>query len=169
MMQMLQAGGVPVLMDNHREADQDNPKGYLEFAKAKGLREDNTWLLHAQGMAVKVIAHLLEYLPAADYRFILMQRDMREILESQRVMLQRTGKQGANLRDEQLLEAFRRKLIDVDKNLDEGRMPCLKVSYRACTENPLATAADVNQFLGGHLDEQAMADVVDANLYRQRG
>lgn len=169
MMQMLQAGGIPILTDSQREADEDNPRGYLEFAKTKGLREDNAWLLDAKGMAVKVIAHLLEYLPTADYRFILMQRDMQEIIRSQRVMLSRSSKQGARLTDAQLLEVFRRKLLDVEKSLQESHMPWLNVSYSACTENPGATAAEVNRFLGGHCDEQAMAEVVDASLYRQRG
>ena len=31
MMQMLAAGGLPVLSDGERKADADNPKGYLEW------------------------------------------------------------------------------------------------------------------------------------------
>jgi hypothetical protein len=33
MMKMLEAGGIPPLTDEIREADKDNPKGYYEFER----------------------------------------------------------------------------------------------------------------------------------------
>jgi len=35
MMKMLAAGGIEPLIDNLREADDDNPKGYFEFERTK--------------------------------------------------------------------------------------------------------------------------------------
>ena len=35
MMKMLEAGGIPPMTDEIREADADNPKGYYEFERVK--------------------------------------------------------------------------------------------------------------------------------------
>jgi tetratricopeptide (TPR) repeat protein len=43
LMQMLAAGGLDVLSDGLREADEDNPRGYLEFAPVKNLLQDSRW------------------------------------------------------------------------------------------------------------------------------
>ncbi len=168
MMQMLAAGGLPSLTDGQRTADEDNPRGYLEYAKAKSLRSDNSWLAEAKGRAVKVIAQLLEHLPKDNYRLIFMQRDLHEVVNSQRTMLDRSGKQGARLTDEQLESAFSKQLLHVDRILVAREVPSLKVSYRSCIETPNVVAAEVNRFLGGGLDECAMAGAIDATLYRQK-
>ena len=36
-MQMLAAGGMPVLIDGERQADADNPRGYYEWERIKRL------------------------------------------------------------------------------------------------------------------------------------
>ena len=91
MMQMLQAGGMPVLIDDHRQPDASNPAGYYEYALVKRLHKgDNGWLNQAQGKAVKVISALLTHLPPTQrYRVLLMDRDLDEIIRSQQVMRQR--------------------------------------------------------------------------------
>ncbi len=38
MMRMLKAGGMKILTDNEKRADEDNPKCYYEFEKVKYLR-----------------------------------------------------------------------------------------------------------------------------------
>jgi len=48
MMRMLQAGGMPVVTDNLRPADADNPNGYYEFEPVKHLSRDASWLRDAQ-------------------------------------------------------------------------------------------------------------------------
>ena len=55
MMQMLQAGGMPVLTDGERSADESNPRGYLELEAVKLTRSDAGWVAEATGKAVKVI------------------------------------------------------------------------------------------------------------------
>jgi hypothetical protein len=93
MMKMLEAGGIPVLTDYEREADEDNPKGYFEFERVKNLKDgDDAWLPQAKGKVVKVIAALLTDLPSSyEYEVIFMRRAMPEILASQRQMLIRRG------------------------------------------------------------------------------
>ena len=64
MMQMLQAGGLPVLTDAVRATDEDNPRGYLEFEPVKHTRDDPSWLDGAAGKAVKMVHLLLQTLPS---------------------------------------------------------------------------------------------------------
>lgn len=168
MMQMLVAGGIPALSDGERTADEDNPRGYLEYAKTKSLRSDSSWISGAKGKVVKIIAQLLEFLPEDNYRLIFMQRDLTEVVDSQRTMLDRAGKHGARLSDEQLANVFVKQLHAVDGLLAARQIPVFRVSHRACIENPAAVAAEVNRFFGGFLDERAMAASVDHSLYRQR-
>ena len=63
MMQMLQAGGIPILTDNVRQADDDNPRGYYEFEPVKRTKQDPSWLNAANGKAVKMVYLLLRDLP----------------------------------------------------------------------------------------------------------
>ena len=42
MMQMLQAGGLPILSDGERKPDTDNPKGYLEWELIKQLPKNQS-------------------------------------------------------------------------------------------------------------------------------
>ena len=64
MMRMLAQGGLSILTDEQRRADDDNPNGYFELEVVKQLRDGNsTWLKEANGKVVKVISSLLEYLP----------------------------------------------------------------------------------------------------------
>ena len=44
----------------------------------------------------------------------------------------------------------------------------LFINYRDVLDDPLAQAHKINAFLGGELDPQKMAAVVDPELYRNR-
>ena len=92
MMQMLAAGGMPILSDGERRADVDNPRGYLEWERIKQLPKDPACIAEAEGKAVKVISQLLLSLPAQhEYRVIFMQRPLPEVMASQDEMLRRRG------------------------------------------------------------------------------
>ena len=170
LMQMLQSGGLDVLTDEQRTADDDNPKGYLEFEPVKRTKEDPSWLDRAHGKAVKIVYRLIHDLPKdRRYRVILMRRDVDEVLASQAAMLARRGEAGANLPPERLGALFERemeKTLDVIN--DEACFEVLEVHYRDVVSDPLSQAKAINQFLGGHLDSQAMAAAVQPDLYRQR-
>ena len=92
MMQMLDAGGLPVLSDGERKADTDNPKGYLEWERIKQLPKDPSLIAEAEGKVVKVISQLILSLPVDhEYRVVFMQRPLPEVLKSQDEMLRRRG------------------------------------------------------------------------------
>ena len=104
MMQMLEAGGLEILTDRIRSADESNPQGYYELERVKDLDKggDPSWLEDARGKTVKIIAFLLRYLPEnLNYRIIFMQRDLEEIVASQANML--LQREAASETDDDLL------------------------------------------------------------------
>ncbi|MGD8458023.1 MAG: sulfotransferase domain-containing protein [Anaerolineales bacterium] len=171
MMKMLEAGGIPVLTDHEREADEDNPKGYFEYERVKQLKEgDEDWLPKAKGKVVKVIAALLTHLPSTyEYEVIFMRRAMPEILASQRQMLVRRDENPDKVKDEEIAPLFEKHLAQVigwAKKQKNVRM--IEVDYNAALKNVAPIIKKVNNFLGGELDMEAMSAVVDPKLYRQR-
>src|SRR5688572_23499153 len=109
MMNMLEAGGVELLVDGLRRPDGNNPRGYFEFEPVKELDQygDASWLLQAPGRAVKVISYLLPKLPQSfAYQVIFMNRDLSEILASQRRMLIDRSQPTGDTSDEQMLAIY---------------------------------------------------------------
>ncbi len=170
MMKMLEAGGMALIIDGIRTADEDNPKGYYEFERVKQLdKGDVAWVAEAQGKAVKVISALLEYLPPDyEYKVLFMNRKMPEVLASQRKMLARRGEK-SEISDEKLAQLLRKHVQQVKRWLtQQPNFEMLDLDYNAMLLDPEPWAEKVNAFLGGGLDVQAMVEVVDPNLYRNR-
>ena len=170
MMQVLEAGGLPILKDDIREADADNPKGYYEFERVKQVAQDPAWLKDARGKGVKMVSALLLDLPNTfTYRVVFMRRKMDEILASQKTMLQRSGRPTDAISDEKMAALFRKHLSQVEKWLGEQpNVQAMYVSYNDLIADPLKEIERVNQFLASELDTARMASVVDRTLYRQR-
>jgi hypothetical protein len=171
MMKMLEAGGLPLLTDGQRTADEDNPKGYYEFERVKKLKDgDFDWLPSAQGKAVKVISALLESLPQGySFQVIFMRRLIPEILASQRKMLVNRGENPDKVSDDEMARLFEKHLAHVDAWIaSQPHLQRLDVDYNLVIRDPLPAIVQVNRFLGGRLDESAMAGVIDPSLYRQR-
>ena len=172
LMQMLAAGGLTVLTDGLRQADADNPRGYLEFAPVKSLRKDATWLFAARGKAVKIVAPLLTALPRGlACRVILVERELEEVLDSQDRMLERRNQPLAATaqRRQMLKDEFVRILSRTKAML--ARRPdteLLVVEQRTAISRPADTAATLNRFLGGGLDVAGMAAAIDPALHRNR-
>jgi hypothetical protein len=171
MMKMLEAGGIPPLTDEIREADADNPKGYYEFERVKQLdKGDDAWLPQAQGKAVKVIAALLEHLPSEyQYKVIFMRRAMEEILRSQKQMLIRRGEATDRVEDADMAALFQKHLDHITRWIDDQpNFDVLYVSYNDVLENSADQAARINRFLNHALEEDKMVAIIDPSLYRQR-
>ena len=171
MMQMLQAGGMPILTDARRPPDEDNPRGYFELEAVKQTKQDPAWLRDAAGKAVKVIHLLLTHLPPShEYRVILMRRNMNEILASQRKMLNRHGRRGADLTDEHLARVYADQLETVVTWMkSRPNFAMLEMNYAQLVSDPEKYARTVNTFLGGAFAELPMMVAVDRTLYRNRG
>lgn len=170
MMQMLAAGGMPVLSDGERQADTDNPRGYLEWERIKQLPKDPGCIAQAEGKVVKVISQLLLSLPSGhDYRVIFMQRPLPEVLKSQEEMLHRRGNNHGGGDNGVIAKAFGRHLIAVDKWLAESsNVAVLRMHYHRVLREPRAAAEEVAGFVRVPLNIETMSQQVDDNLYRNR-
>jgi hypothetical protein len=170
MMRMLEAGGMEVLTDQIRSADEDNPKGYYEFERVKQVEHDQAWLRDAKGKVVKMIAALLKHLPS-DYQYTILfvERKIEEVLASQRQMLIRRGEPTDTIRDDRMAELFRKHVERVKIWIaEQSNIKVLYVDHRQILEDPMEQAQRINHFLGDGLDTEGMAGVVDRSLYRQR-
>jgi LPS sulfotransferase NodH len=170
MMQMLAAGGMPVLSDGERQADTDNPRGYLEWERIKQLPKDPACIAEAEGKVVKVISRLLFSLPEShEYRVIFMQRPLPEVLASQEVMLRNRGTAKAGAGNAAMAAMFEKELRAVHAWLDsKAYVKTLRVPYHEVLRDAQAIAQKLAEFLGISLDVQAMTRQVDASLYRNR-
>lgn len=171
MMKMLEAGGQQILTDNLRAADTNNPNGYYEFERVKKLKDgDTAWLPDAVGKVVKIVTGLITFLPAGyHYKVILMQRNLEEILASQKKMLGRLGKGDDNIPDDKLAKIYREHLKQVTAWLSKQTdVEVLYVNYNAMIADPGESVIKVNAFLGGNMNPEAMAAVVEPQLYREK-
>lgn len=171
MMKMLEAGGIEPLTDHEREPDEDNPEGYYEFERVKKLEDGDTdWLPMAEGKAVKVISALLKHLPDGyTYRVIFMRRKLDEVLDSQRKMLERRGEDPDEASEAELKELFLKHVGNVEQWAEgQSNVEVLFVSYNDVVSDPYPQLDEIDGFLGGGLDVQAMAEIVDPDLYRNR-
>ena len=170
MMNMLVEGGVPVVSDSIRNADEDNPNGYFEFEPVKQLSEgQNEWLAETNHKAVKIVSALLEYLPAGHhYKILFMERDIKEILASQRKMLNRR-KEESKTSDAEMESQFHKHLADIKYWLArQPNMEVLYVDYNQLMSNPDNYCPRIADFIGVPVDQPKMRSVPNERLYRNR-
>ena len=170
MMQILEAGGIELLVDHIRKADEDNPKGYYELERIKRLDKDSSCMDNAYGKAVKVISMLLNQLPLdKKYKIIFITRKMDEVLASQNKMLRRRGQPQNRVDDHVMAKKFNEHLKKISKWLNkQNNMETIYINYNDVIANPIKQAKKINQFLGNMLKINKMVNVVDHFLYRQR-
>jgi hypothetical protein len=169
MMRMLEAGGMTAMVDHIRQPDADNPQGYYEFEPVKTLKTDASFLDHMPGKVIKIVSMLLYDLPSdKQYKILFMQRNMEEILASQKIMLQRTGT--SSQKDDQEMERlFAQHLREVVAWLaQQENMQTLYVNYNAVLAAPKPYAQAVNRFLDKRLRVRQMVAAVEQSLYRNR-
>ena len=170
-MKMLEAGGLEVVSDGVRTADEDNPKGYYEDERVKDLHQmdDKTWLRDARGKAIKVISWLLKDLPEDNnYKVIFMRRHLEEVLASQTKMLDRRGEDDES-EDERMTELYKNHLWRVGYMFKHRpHVEALEVEYTEALSSPREKAEQIRGFLDLDLDLEKMTGVVDKSLYRNR-
>ncbi len=170
MMQMLEAGGIPVITDHIRQADEDNPRGYFEFEKVKKIKEDSSWLDDCHGKVFKMVSALLYYLPNnKEYKIVFMKRKMDEMLASQNTMLRRQGLGDAAVGDEEIAKKLAKHLLKVKTWLaQQSNFNVIYINYNSVIENAPANAKTVALFLNIPIDIAKMVQVVESSLYRQK-
>ncbi|PYQ02233.1 MAG: sulfotransferase family protein [Acidobacteria bacterium] len=169
-MKMLEAGGLSVVSDGLRAADEDNPKGYYEDERVKDLyREgDKAWLRESRGKVIKVISFLLKSLPPDNnYKVLFMHRNLKEIVASQNKMLARRGEKN-DTSDERAVALLDEQVRDARFFLRRPQFDVLELNYREILDAPGPVAVKMAAFVGGPLDVEKMKQVVDVQLYRNR-
>ena len=168
LMRVLEAGGIPLLADDHRPADESNRHGYFELAAVKDTARDPGWTGQAKGKAVKVVTPLLRHLPpGVPARVIVVHRPLSRLIASQEAMKKRLGtatpasEEGALARHfaasmQQLPETFRAR----------PNWHPLHVSYEAMLADPAGQCARLAGFLGPRFDAQRAAAAVDPSQQR---
>ena len=169
LMQILEAGGVPMAFDTaSRPPDDNNPKGYFELEGGKIINKliENTFALtEYQGQFIKITAYGLKFLPPGNYKIIYSQRNIEEILDSMEKM--------AKVRDdsrEETREVFvklNRMIIKLIQEREDADV--LFVNYNEIVADPQKEIKKIYNFLDSQeLDLEKMIASVDQNLYRKR-
>lgn len=170
-MRMLASGGMTVVTDGIRAADEDNPNGYFEDERVKALAKtpDKAWVAEARGKALKVVSLLLQHLPATNrYQVVFVHRALPEVLASQAKMLVRRG-QKSDASDADMTRVFEGHLAKVRQLLTSSpQFELLEVRHEVVIKDPLGEARKIQQFLGRPLDVDKMAAAVDPKLHRNR-
>ncbi|MGI8890225.1 MAG: alkaline phosphatase family protein [Chthoniobacterales bacterium] len=174
MMQLLEAGGMPIMSDSQRTADVDNPRGYYEWeaikqiAKKPELLDDEA----LEGRAIKCISMLLPRMPAQHhYKVIFMTRPITEVVVSQKAMTTRLGTSGADLEADQLERGLRAHREEVRRwGKSASNCDWLEIDYPSLVRDPAAGIAQLLEFLGQERvpNEKAMSAVIDPALYRRK-
>jgi hypothetical protein len=169
MMRMLDSGGMSLVTDGIRTADDDNPRGYYEFEPVKRLDRDTSWLVNAYNKAVKIIYIFLYHLPPDHrYKVLFLRRNLEQVIASQKVMLQNRQQAGA-LSDEQLMESYDnqlRKLYSWIKR--QNNFDILYLDYEEILSEPENAALHITRFLSRPLNTDAMIQSIEPALHRNR-
>jgi tetratricopeptide (TPR) repeat protein len=171
MMQMLRAGGMELMTDGKRIADEDNPEGYWEWEDIKNLPQRPLLIEQAHGKATKVISALLSSLsPKHKYKIIFMTRLVQEVVASQRQMLEHKGTSPKfeNKHLEQTQQKHARSILEMLRR--HPRISLLELDYPALVRDPQTWAVRVGDFLGAERlpYRDVMPGVVKPQLHRQR-
>lgn len=169
MMRMLEYGGMPILTDGIRTADDDNPRGYYEFEPVKRLDRDVSWLAAAYNKAVKIIYIFLYRLPAGHrYKVLFLRRSLDEVVASQKVMLHRR-QEASRLTDRQLIDSYHDQIQRLNSWIrHQENFEILYLDYHEILSEPAGAVLDITRFLGVPLNTSAMIQAVEPALHRNR-
>jgi len=170
MMQMLQAGGLPLMTDGRRPADQDNPEGYWEWEPVKRLAKNPRIIEQARGRVIKIISALLPHLPPRHrYQIIYMTRPVEQVVASQWTMLARNGRRPKSEK-EHLIRVQREHSAQILAALRRSdRVQVLEIAYPALVADPIPLIAQLAAFLPGRFQPgPAVSACVQPKLHRHR-
>ena len=168
LMQIINAGNIPLGFDDSRPADNSNPKGYYELEGGKiinKLIEGSFPFENFKGKFIKITAFGLKFLPPGRYKIIYSEREIEEIMDSMEKMI---GQKDTNR--EETKTSFVKLNEMIKQSIQEREdVDVLFTNYNEILTNPQTNIKKVIDFLGisENILEQ-MVEVVDNRLYRQR-
>ncbi len=169
MMQMLQAAGVPLMIDGVRTADEHNAEGYFEWAACVRLRQEPELLEQAAGKAIKIVSILIPSLPVRHrYKVLLMRRPVLEVARSQLVMRHgRTPKLADVEKTAAVLEKHLQATLEILRMSPQVEL--LEVDYPALVDRAELVVPNLATFIGASRTPcaNAMWKVVRPDLRHQ--
>ena len=165
MMQVLEAGGVPVAYNGSRPADVNNPRGYYELEGGKVIRklmEGHFPLGDYEGKFIKITAFGLKFLPRGSYKVVYMLRDMEEVLDSTEKMDPAFERE----KEGPVLDKLNQVCLHLLANRPD--ISYMLVNYTDLVFESEREIARVGSFLGQPLNREKALGVVDPELYRNR-
>lgn len=171
LMQILRAGGIPILYDNFKLPDEDNPQGYFEHSIfTQNSSSLNISELSAyKGYAIKIVSPLMSKLDLTiPCKVLFIQRRLEEVILSQEKMLTRRGKKlEYPVSKENLIQVYKKHIDFIDSKLTQNPyVQSLKVSFQELFDNPTSVCETINCFLDGGLCIEAMVSSIKYELYR---
>ena len=168
LMQILNAGSIPIAFDNGRPADEYNPKGYFELLGGKIINKliaKSFPIEKYKGKFIKITSYGLKFLPKARYKIIYSERDFEEILESIEKMMEKKDEDRVESKKNLIkLNNVIKKKIQEKKDLD-----VLFVNYNNILKNPKNNIKKILDFLSLPYDNlDKMIQAVDIKLYQSR-
>jgi hypothetical protein len=127
------------------------------------------WLQNSGGKVIKIISSLLEYLPSGySYKIIFMERELKEILASQKKMLVNRN-ESSKLDDSEMELQFRNHLASVKAWLvRQVNIEILYVDFNSLISNPKPWCDRISDFISVPVDVNRMLSVPSEKLYRNR-
>lgn len=168
LLQMLAAGGMPVLTDDDAPTETADLRTSSAQNTAQVTPVDARWLSAAEGKACVVSPTLLFRLPAShEYRIVFMLRDMDEVLASLAKTTQDNDDE--QIPPEMMRYHCERHLHRIRRLLDGPRQLAIcYCDYDETLAYPVLVARQVAAFLGLRLNTQAMATVAEHPDHRNR-
>jgi len=170
LMQILNAGGVPISFDNIRKPDENNPKGYFELEGGKIINKLMEGVFPFglyKGKFIKITSYGLKYLPVGKYKVIYSERNIDEILDSMEKMIGEMDKNRSEIKVSvmKLDKSVKQKISSRDD------INVLFLSYNSILIKPEKNIKKIVSFLNlkeKEFDINKMMSAIDIELYRPR-
>ena len=166
LMQILEAGGLKTYSDNHRQADENNPKGYYEFKELTTPFDYAKVLSQNTCDVFKITYPLVQELPRSfSYKVVAIERDLQNVIYSQNKM---KGTDTKSL-DFSLSVGLSQLRETCDQWLSsQNNVSFLKLKYEDILSHPQIEIEKLRQFLGVKLDIDSMHKCVEPELNRSQ-
>jgi hypothetical protein len=169
-MQILNAGDIPVSYDDIRKPDDDNPRGYFELEGGKIINRLIEGVFPFElyrGKFIKITSYGLKFLPEGKYKIIYSERFIDEIIDSMEKMIGKQDKNHTEIKNSII------KLNDMIKKniLSREDVDVLFLNYNSVLIKPEKNIKKILSFLKIKYNKnivKKMVDAIDINLYRPR-
>lgn len=169
-MQILNAGGIPVSYDDIRKPDDNNPRGYFELEGGKIINRliEGTFPFKSyRGKFIKITSYGLKFLPEGKYNVIYSERFIDEIIDSMQKMIGKQDKNHSKIKNSII------KLNDMIKKIIISRedVDVLFLNYNSVLIKPEKNIKKILSFLKLKENKnivKKMINAIDINLYRPR-